>query len=336
MPSLSYSEIQQQIKKRAFAPIYLLHGEEPFFIDLLADLMESNVLEEHEKAFNQTITYGSDVNSSQIRDMASRYPMMAPYQLIIIKEAQAISDIDGLLSYAQNPVNTTILVLCHKYKKLDSRKKLGATIKAKHVEFESKKIYDDKIPSWIAERANELKIKMAQSAAILLSEHIGNNLSNINNELEKLRLNIGVDQQITEDIIYKNVGISKEYNVFELQKALGQKDTNKAYRIAYYFIDNPKAYPFIATNTILFGYFQKLYKLYFCGEKDNASIAKFAGIPLPFLVPEFKQAARNYPLAKLEEIFHLIKEYDLKSKGMGADKLNNPEMLKELIFKITH
>ena len=336
MPTLSFSEIQQQIKKRAFSPIYLLQGEEPFFIDLIADLLEASVLEEHEKAFNQVVAYGSDVNASQIKDMASRYPMMAPYQLIIVKEAQAISNIEDLLSYAQNPVSSTILVLCHKYKKLDSRKKLGATIKAKHVEFESKKIYDDKIPAWIAERASELGLKINQSAAILLSEHIGNNLSNINNELDKLRLNIEDGQEITEDIIYKNVGISKEYNVFELQKALGQKDTNKAYRIVFYFINNPKAYPFIATNTILFGYFQKIYKLYFCQEKDNVSIAKFAGIPLPFLVPEFKMAAQKYPLSKLEEIFHLLKEYDLKSKGMGIDKLNNAEMLKELIFKITH
>lgn len=334
MPSLSFKEISDQIKQRNFQPIYLLHGEEPFFIDTLASLFESTVLQEHEKSFNQTILYGADVQTNQIRDAATRYPMMAPYQLIIIKEAQGLAKIEELESYVSNPVATTILVLCHKHKKLDLRKKLGQTIKKTGIEFESKKIYDDKIPGWIIEQLKNDKIKIKPEAATLIADHLGNDLSKISNELGKLRLHITEGKEIDLDDVHKHIGINREYNIFEFQKAIGQKNKLKAYKMAFYFMENPKSNPFIAINVMLFSYFTKLYRLHATKETNNNNLARAIGIPSPFFVPEYKAAARNYPPKKIEQIFHHLKEYDLKSKGVNIDKLNNEALLKEMIFKI--
>lgn len=335
MPSLSFKEISDQIKQRNFQSVYLLHGEEPFFIDTLAKLFEDSVLQEQEKSFNQTILYGADVQASQIRDMATRYPMMAPYQLIIIKEAQGIGQIEELENYVANPVATTILVLCHKHKRLDLRKKLGQTIKKTGIEFESKKIYDDKIPGWITEQLKNEKIKIKSEAASLIADHLGNDLSKIANELGKLKLHVSEGKEIDLEDVHKHIGINREYNIFEFQKAIGQKNKLKAYQMAYYFIENPKSNPFIGINMMLFAYFTKLYRLHASNESNNNLLARTIGIPSPFFVPEYKAAARNYPPKKIEAIFHYLKEYDLKAKGVNIDKLNNESLLKELIFKIT-
>jgi len=335
MPSLSFKEISDQIKQRNFQPVYLLHGEEPYYIDTLAQLFEASVLQEHEKSFNQTILYGADVEGRQVRDMATRYPMMAPYQLIIIKEAQGLQKIEELEPYVSNPVTTTILVLCHKYKKLDLRKKLGQTIKKSGIEFESKKIYDDKLPGWIIEQLKNDHVKIKPEAASLIADHLGNDLSKISNELSKLKLHITDGKEIDLDDVHKHIGISKEYNIFEFQKAIGQKDKLKAFQIAHYFIENPKSNPIIGINIMLYSYFTKLYRLHASNESNNNTLARAIGIPSPFFVPEYKAAARNYPVRKIEEIFHYLKEYDLKAKGVNIDKLNNENLLKEMIFKIT-
>jgi len=330
----SIREIKNQIKKRDLKPVYFLHGEEPYFIDEIAEAFEEELLLEQEKAFNQTVIYGADYNAGQIRDMAMRYPMMAPYQLIVIKEAQGLQNFEELESYFSRPVNSTILVFCYKYKKLDARKKISKLISEIGVLFESKRIYDDKLPSFIEDLLKEDQIKIQPEAASLMAEHLGNDLSKIVKEVDKIKLHIKPGEQVGAEEVQKFVGISKEYNIFEFQKAIGAKDPKKAYQICLHFIENPKSNPFIAINTMLFNFFIKLYKLHACKETSNVDIARAVGIPSPFFVPEYKSAAKNFPIAKIERIFTLIKEYDLKSKGIEANGLNNEHMLKDYLFKI--
>lgn len=335
MPSQDYDIIISDIKSKKYAPIYLLQGEEPYFIDDIAHNLEKHVLNESEKAFNQTIVYGADTNAAYLRDTASRFPMMAPYQLIIVKEAQNIKDWENLENYAKQPPKSTILVLCHKYKKLDGKRKVTKHINASGVVFESKKIYDNKIPDWIKSRLTAVGLSIQPEAASLMAEHLGNDLSKIANELEKLYLHIPKGETIELSHIHKHVGISKEYNIFELQKALGQKDTVKAHQIGHYFISDPKNHSIIAIIAILYSYFSKVYKLHATKESNNYALASVLGVS-PFFVNDYKTAARNYPKAKIEYIFHTLLEYDLKAKGFHVDHLNNENMLKELIFKILH
>lgn len=335
MPAQKYEDIIKDVKAKKFAPLYLLQGDEPFFIDEIAGLLEESVLTESEKAFNQTIVYGSDVDAAYIRDTASRFPMMASYQLIIIKEAQEIKKWDELEPYTNNPAQSSIVVLCHKYKKIDGRKKIVSYIKKNGVIFESKKVYDNQLPSWIQSRLKSANLSIEPEAAMLMSEHLGNDLSKIANEVDKLKLHINAGQIISLDHIQKHVGISKEYNVFEFQKALGQKDVFKANQIGHYFMSNPKNHNIIAVISVLYSYFSKLYKLHGSAESNNNILAGVLGVS-PFFVSEYKQAAKHYPKQKIESIFHILLEYDLKAKGFHVDNLNNENLLKEMIFKILH
>jgi len=327
-------DIKNQIKQKNLKPVYFLHGEEPYFIDLLAQAFEEGVLEDHEKAFNLTVIYGAESSASQVRDMAMRYPMMAPYQLIIMKEAQGFQQLDDLESYMSNPIPSTILVFCYKYKKLDARKKIAKHINAVGEIFESKRIYEDKLPSFVEEQLKDLNVKILPEASTLIAEHLGNDLSKIVKELDKMLLHIQPGGQVGVEEVHKYVGISKEYNIFELQKAVGARNRLKAFQICLHFVENPKTTPFIVINTMLFNYFSKLYKLHVCKETNDVAIAREVGIPSPYFVNEYKKAAKNYPLSKLEQIFAVIKSYDLKSKGVGADSLNSEQMLKDYLFLI--
>ena len=253
--------ILKDLKQKKFAPVYFLHGEEPYFIDKISDYIEENVLPEAEKGFNQVILYGKDVDMAAVMGNAKRFPMMAERQVVIVKEAQEIKDIgreDGqeqLIAYLNNPLVSTILVLAHKNKKLDARKKLAKEVDAKGVLFESKKLYDNQVEPFVADLIRENGYKINHNASRIFSQYVGNNLSRINNEFEKLTVNLKEGQEIDELIVQRNIGISKEYNIFELQNALVQRNVEKAFRIVNYFAENPKNNPTIANITILFNFF---------------------------------------------------------------------------------
>ncbi len=329
-------EIISEIKKGNTKPIYFLMGEEPYYIDVISSYIEKNVLSEEEKGFNQTILYGRDVTVEDIISNAKRYPMMAEKQVIIVKEAQIlIKTIDKLESYAENPQATTILVICYKYKKLDKRKKVYKTIAKTGVIFESKRLYESNMPDWIRNVLAEKKYTISQKALQMLVEFLGVDLGKVNNELEKLQLVIPQQTEITALHIEKNIGISKDYNNFELRSAVGERNVLKANSIINYFSQNPKSNPTIVTISLLFSYFSLLLKYHAAPDKNQYAIAKTLGIN-PFFVKDYQIGARNYPMKKISQIISLLRDADMKSKGVGASNLPQADLLKELLFKIMH
>lgn len=319
--------ILNDIKNGNTKPIYCLMGEEPYYIDVISKYIEENVLSEAEKSFNQVVLYGRDINIDDIVSAAKRYPMMAEKQVVIVKEAQDLSrTIENLTPYAKNPTPSTVLVLCYKYKKLDGRKSLAKAIRKTGVLFESKKLYEDKIPDWIksvlAVKGYTITVKGAQ----MLVEFLGTDLGKINNELEKLQLVLKPRAQITPEIIEENIGISKDFNNFELVKAIGSKDKKKGFAIIQYFAQNPKDNPIPFTTAILYGFYNKLLLYHALDKKDN--VAKVLGVS-PYFVKDYVTAARNIPMRKASEAIAAIREVDMKSKGVGA-KLSQADLLKEL------
>lgn len=331
---MTIDQLETDLKARRFKPVYLLHGDESFYMDQAEELFESYVLQEHEKSFNLTIAYGKDSDARQIRDAASRFPMMSEYQLIIVREAQDMKDLPELANYAAQPVPSTILVLVHKHKKIDQRSKLAKQLVEKAVVFESKKIYDDQLPEFISGRLKQFGLKVDQEAANLMAEHLGNDLSKINNEIEKIRLNLPKGSTVDQSAVEKYVGISKEYNIFELQKALSNKQVKKAFTITQNFIENSRSQPLVLIIGQLFAYFSKVYMVHGLQGQSDESMAKSLGLGNKFFLREYKTAAQNYPKAKIETIFEMLRNYDLKSKGVGSDRFADPTILKEIIFKI--
>ena len=333
---MTFEEIYSNIKKQNYAPIYFLMGEESFYIDKITDYILANALPEAERDFNQTIFYGKDANIANVLDTARRFPMMATRQLVVVKEAQLLKDIDFLDSYIKNPLKSTILVINYKYKSLDKRKVFTKNIAKYGVLFESKKIYENQLPDWIAKYARNLKLKIDTKAGILLSEFLGNDLSKISNELDKLSINIPQGSTITAEEIEKNIGISKDFNNFELQNALGKKDVIKANQIINYFSTNEKNKPIFVTIALLHSYFSKILKFHFLKNKTNDKLIASALGVNPFFVKDYKSAARLYNPRKVVSIIKLLREYDLKSKGIGNVSSKNGDLLKELIFKTLH
>lgn len=320
------------IKNGKTKPIYFLMGEEPYYIDSISNYIEKNVLSEDEKGFNQMVLYGRDVSVEDIIGNAKRYPMMAEKQVVIVKEAQELSrTIENLLPYAKDPQPTTVLVVCYKYKTLDKRKKLAKEIAEKGVLFESKKLYESQIPDWIKRVLAGKGYTITPKAAQMLVEFLGNDLSKVNNELEKLQLIIKPGEQITPQLIEENIGISKDFNNFELQNALGAKDVKKAFAIIQYFSQNPKNNPLVMTVALLYGFFSKLLKYHALSNKGDA--AKVLGVN-PYFVKDYQTAAANYPMKKVSAIIAAIREVDMKSKGVGAANLPQGDLLKELLVKI--
>ena len=256
---MTYKELTQSIKKKQYQPVYFLHGTEPFYIDRLTELIEENVLDEAQRSFNQMVFYGKDTDPKTLIDTASRYPMMAERQVVILKEAQDMKQLAALEPYLKNPVPTTLLLIAHKYKKLDQRTKFAKALKAKSVVFESKKLYDNQVADWITDYARSLKLKMAPAAAELIAEYLGTDLSKISNELDKLRINLEAGSEVTPQTVQDHIGISKDYNVFEFQAALGTKDYEKAFKIVSYFQDNPSAHPMVMVLSSLYRYFTKIW-----------------------------------------------------------------------------
>jgi DNA polymerase III subunit delta len=333
---MTHKEVIADIKKKIYKPVYLLVGEEPYNIDVICDYIEQNVLTETEKGFNQTIFYGKDSNFRDIILAARRYPMMSNHQVIIIKEAQDLKDLDQLAVYAENPLNSTILVICQKYKKPEKTKKLYKAVSKTGIVFESAKIYDNKISAWVDEYLKDKNLGISPAAGQLIADFLGNDLSKIANELNKLIITIPADTKIiTPELIEKNIGISKEYNNIELQKAIGNRDVLKANRIIDYFAKNPKNNSIIASITILYSFFCKLLLYHSISDKSKNNVASILGIN-PFFVSDYQSAARNHSLGKVVAAFTILREYDLKAKGMGNASASDGELLKEMIFKLIH
>lgn len=329
---LTFAALKKEIEAGKYRPMYLLHGEESFYIDEIVDLIESKVLTEAEKSFNFTVFYGRDSKAVQIMESAMRLPMMAPFQLVIVKEAQYLRDIADLEHYVTHMVPSTILVIVHKNKKVDGRKKVFKLMQEKAAVLHSTRIAEKNLPDWIHNYLDEKGYKIESSATLLLAQYLGSDLSKVANELEKLLINKVKGDKISIEDIEKNIGISKDYNVFELQDALGMKNRSKVYRIMDYMIANPKSNPLVVILGTLYGYFSKSFVL---SQFPNPSKEIYGHLSIPpFFQSKFKAAVENYPSNKLGEIMLLLGEYDLRSKGVNNRNIPHKELLKELIFKI--
>ena len=327
-------QIIADLKQGTIHPVYVLSGEEPYFIDQISDYIENNLLDEAEKGFNQMVLYGRDVSIDDIVSHAKRYPMMAERQVVIVKEAQdLVRTIDKLSAYVTNPQPTTVLVICYKYKKLDKRKPLYKALQKSGVFYEGKKLYENQVSNWIQTTLGAKGYTIHPKAAQMLVEFLGTQLSKINNELEKLQLILPQGSSITPDLIEANIGISKDYNNFELRKAIGQRDIVKAQRIARYFTQNPKDNPLVVTIGTLFGFFSQLLQYHGLPTKDKSTVAKTLRVN-PYFVEEYAVAARNYPMKKVSAAIALIREADMKGKGVDASPFAAPDILKELLVRI--
>ncbi|HWZ14074.1 MAG TPA: DNA polymerase III subunit delta [Mucilaginibacter sp.] len=340
---MTASEIIKTLQQKKYKPVYLLHGDEPYYIDLIGNYVEHQLLPDAEKGFNQTVLYGKDTDIMTVLGAAKRYPMMADYQVVIVKEAQDMKwgsddtdkkSINPLLNYLENPLTSTILVFCYKYGKFDKRKKTYKAIEKNGLIFESAPLYDSKVPGWVEGFIAEKGYKINQQASLMLAEYLGNDLSKIANELEKLMLNVAAGQEITLKHIHDNIGISKEYNVFELQAALGKRDAFKANQIINYFEANPKANPIVLVLSNLNTFFSKVLTYHYVLDKSQQNLARQLGVN-PYFVKDYEQAARSYNYGKTIQIISYLREYDVKSKGVDSTT-DHGGLMKELVFKILH
>jgi len=332
---MTFDQIIDKLKNKIYYPVYFLSGEEAYYIDEISDYIEKNVLTETEKEFNQTIIYGRDTSVPAIISAAKRYPMMANYQVVIIKEAQDVQKIEELDHYVENPLQSTLLVINYKYKKIDKRKTFSKLVEKKGVLFESKKLYDNQVPEWINNFAGQRGYHITPKATAMLSEYLGTDLSKIVNEISKLILNIPAKAEINESLVEQNIGISKDFNIFELQNAIGTRNIVKANQIANYFAASPKENPLVKTILMLFSYFTKLLIYHQLTDKSRNNVASALSVS-PLFVRDYEIAGRNYNQKKLAAIISLLHEYDLKSKGVNNVSTEEGELLRELLFKILH
>jgi DNA polymerase-3 subunit delta len=334
--AVTYEEIISDLKNRIFKPVYFLAGEEPYYIDLITEYIQDKVLAEDEKAFNQIILYGDDTNIASIIDTARRFPMMASHQVLIIKEAQSLKKLDELMIYLENPLLSTILVFSYKYKTIDKRTKLYKTLESHGVYFESARIRDYLIPAWIERYLMVKGIKADPSASAMLTEYLGTDLHKIVNELDKLIITLPVGKPvITTTLVEKNIGISKDYNNFELQKAISEKNILKANMIIHHFANNPKDNPVTLSIASIFGFFSKLLTFHYLTDKSKNNVAAVLKIN-PFFVKDYETSAGKYSVAKTVQIISLLRTYDMKSKGYGDPGTEPGDLLKELVFRILH
>ncbi|NNC94289.1 MAG: DNA polymerase III subunit delta [Chitinophagales bacterium] len=331
---MKFETLRSEIKAGKYHPLYLLHGEESYYIDEIVDLLESSVLSESEKSFNFTVFYGKDTNAIQIMEASRRLPMMAPVQLVIVKEAQYLRDITTLESYLNHIVPSTILVIVHKNKKADGRKKVFKAMEKKGVTLYSKRISERVLPDWIQSYVEDKGYSIESKATQVLAQYLGTDLSKVANELSKLFINKKKGEVIDSDDIEKNIGISKDYNVFEFQDALGNRDISRSYKIMDYMIDNQKNNPFPVIIGTLYGYFSKAFVLSKFRNPDKEIYSQLS-IP-PFFQSKFKAACINYSSEKLEETMIDLGKYDLRSKGVDNRNIQHAELLKELVYKILH
>jgi len=327
-------KIINDLKAGNVKPIYFLMGDEPYYIDKITEFIEQNMLLEHERDFNQTILYGRDVTIEDVIGNAKRYPMMADKQVVVVREAQELSrTIDKLESYVENPQTTTVLVFAYKYKTLDKRKKVTKLLAKHGVVFESKKMYENQVGTWISRVLQGKGYSIEPKANAMLVEFLGNDLSRISNELNKLQIILPKGHTINPKDIEENIGFSKDFNVFELQNAIGSRNQLKAYQIAQYFADNPKENPMVVTTSLVFSFFIKLLKYHGIKDKNPNKVAPILGVS-PFFMKDYDVALKNYPMKKVSTIVAALRDIDLKSKGVGANSLANHDLLKEMLVKI--
>ena len=330
------TKIVSDIKSGNIKPVYFLMGNEPYYIDKISEFIEENMLSEEEKGFNQQVLYGRDVTIEQISDNAKRFPMMAERLVIVVKEAQDLSrSIEKLVTYVENPQPSTVLVICYKYKTIDKRKKLYKALQKSGVVYESKKLYENQIGEWIRRVLSGKKYLIESKAAVMLVEFLGDDLSKISNELDKLMVVLPEGSTITASHIEENIGISKDYNNFELRKAVGERNVYKANMIINYFAKNQKANPIIVTISLLNSLFTQLLTYHSLSDKSKNNVARALKVS-PFFVSDYITAAKNYPMRKVSQIIAYLREADVKSKGVGANALPSGDILKELLFKIIH
>ncbi len=333
MASNTFEDIQQKIRNKILSPIYFLMGDETYFIDMISDLLEDTVLDEAEKEFNLSVLYGKETDAQGIINHARRYPMMASHHIVIVKEAQNIKDIDDLLPYVQKPLRSTILVICYKYKSYDRRKKFIKEVEKVGLVFEGKKLYDNQVPEWIGSHVRRKGFKIGPKAVQMLADHLGSDLSKIVNELDKLSINLQAGAEITQGVIERNIGISKDFNIFEFQEALGDKDGVKAFQIVKYFADNAKANPLVLTLGVLYQFFSKVLVYHSLRDKSRNNVASALSINV-FFVPRYQRAAANYRPEKIYKIISHMRECDTKAKGINNYSTSDGELLKELTYKI--
>lgn len=324
-------KIVNDIKNGQIKPIYFLMGEEAYYIDKIADYIEQNVLTEDEKGFNQTVLYGRDVTIEDIISTAKRFPMMAERQVVIVKEAQdLLRNIEQIEPYTDDPVPTTVLVFCYKYKTIDKRKKFTKNIEKMGVLFESKKLYENQVGDWITRLLKSKGYGIEPKATAMLVEFLGTDLSKINNELEKLQIVLPKQSTITAKDIEENIGFSKDFNVFELRKAIGERNQLKAYQIVQYFSENPKENPILMVTALIFGYFQQLLQYHGLKDKSSKNVAAVLKIS-PYFTKDYELAARNFPMKKVSAAIAKLRDMDVRSKGVGAANLPLNDLYKELL-----
>ena len=354
-----FNQILLDLKRKIYKPVYFLSGEEPYYIDLISDFIENNVLEADEREFNQTIVYGKDTGITEILGLAKQFPMMSEYQVVIVKEAQHIKELakksseesespleetvapsnsgnsQQLLNYLVKPQPSTILVFCYKYKTIDKRGAIGKALQKNAVLVETKKLYDNQLPEWITNYVKEKNYSIGPKAAFLIAESLGSELSKIINEIDKVLINLKPGGEVTPELVHSQIGISKEFNVFELQKAFSNKDVLKANRIINHFAANEKENPAPLVLSMLYAYFSKILRFHFLADKSKFAAASAMGVN-PFFIEDYSRAASAFSIPKLKLIISHLKECDLKSKGIDNTSMPYGELLKELVFKILH
>lgn len=334
---ITCEDILKELRAKQYRPIYYLMGEESYYIDVIADYIADHVLTETEKDFNLTVIYGGDVDSASVINAAKRYPMMSEYQVVIVKEAQAIRNMEELSFYLQHPLNSTILVICHKHGVLDRRKKLAAAIEKCGILFESKKIKDSQLPAFINGYMKRKGVDMDPKATAMIAEFVGTDLHRLTGELDKLIITLGKGRgRVSPELVERNIGISKDYNNFELRSALVDKDILKANKIVRYFEENPKTNPIQMTLSLLFGFFSNLMLAYYAPEKSEQGVADFLELKNAWQAREYLSAMRKYSGVKTMQIIQELRYTDAKSKGVGNSSAQDGELLRELIFKILH
>ena len=332
---MNFQSILSDLKAKKYQPVYFLMGEESYFIDFISDYIINEVLNDTEKEFNQTVLYAKDIDVQTVISTAKQFPLMGKRTVVIIKEAQQLKKIEQLENYLNNPQESTILVFCYKYKSLDKRKSIYKILSKKAVLFESKKLYDNQVPAWIVNYLSSKQYKIGHKASHLIAEYLGNDLNKISNELEKLMIILPVNSEITLESIESNIGISKDYNNFELTNALAKKDIIKSNRIANFFSKNPKENPLVVSVGVIFNFFQKVLLYHTIIDKSSNNVARLLKIN-PYFIKDYQIAAKNYSKSKSIEVIGLCRTYDMKSKGVDNHSINDGELLKEFLFKILH
>lgn len=333
----TYEEIARNLKNKIYSPVYFLMGEEDYYIDRISDYIMDTVLTETEKEFNLTLLYGSDTDIVSIINAARRYPMMSKYQVVIVREAQNLKNLDELIYYLQKPMTSTILVMCYKHGTLDRRKKITAELEKAGVLFESKKLKDTQLPGFISSYLKRKQVEIEPKASEMMAEFVGTDLNRMAGELEKLIITLPAGQKrITAEQIERNIGISKDYNNFELRNALIEKDVFKANQIVKYFEDNPKNNPLQVTLAVLFNFFSNLMLAYYAPDKSDQGIASQLGLRSPWQAKDYMAGMRKYTGVKVMQIIGAIRTCDAKSKGIDNPSTPDGELLRELVYFILH